>query len=195
MEQLELYIPALDELWFYREMMSDPKTMFYNANWDVDYDGYHKDTGCIDFPESEWAEWYEYWIGNEPERFYAYIKRISDGTWIGDINFHYTPEREWWDMGIVIYAPYRGKGYAVPALRLMIEHAFRDCGVTRLHNEFEIERRAALKSHLAAGFRDAGAEDGIQQLILTRDEYLVNSKKVYIQHFYKSEVVEAKYGL
>ena len=28
-------------------------------------------------------------------------------------------------MGIVIYAPFRGKGYAVPALKLMLDHAFR----------------------------------------------------------------------
>ena len=180
MDKLELYIPALDELWFYQKMMSDPETMSYNANWDVHYDGYHKDTGCIDFPESEWAAWYGYMIRNEPERFYAYIKRSSDGVWVGDINFHYTPERDWWDMGIVIYAPYRGRGYAVPALRLMVEHAFRDCGVTRLHNEFEIERHAALKSHLAVGFRPTGVEDGIQHLLLTRDEYLLNDKRSYI---------------
>lgn len=177
MEKLELYIPALDELWFYQKMLSDPETMSYNANWEVTYKGYHKDTGCIDFPESEWAEWYAYWTNNEPERFYAYIKR-SDGAWIGDINFHYTPERDWWDMGIVIYAPYRGNGYAVPALRLMLEHAFKDCGVTRLHNDFEIERHeyAAVKSHLAVGFRDVGIEDGMQQLILTREEYLRGTK-------------------
>ena len=154
-------------------MLSDPETMSYNANWDVDYKGYHKDTGCIDFPQSEWAEWYEYWINNEPERFFAYIKR-SDGTWIGNINFHYTPERDWWDMGIVIYAPYRGKRYAIPALRLMLEHAFKDCAVTKLHNDFEVERHeyAALRSHFSVGFRDAGVEDGMQHLFLTKDEYL-----------------------
>ena len=81
MDELALYVPKLDELWFYRKMMSDPETMSYNANWDVDYKGYHKDTGCIDFPESEWAEWYDYWINSEPERFFAYIKRL-DGAWI-----------------------------------------------------------------------------------------------------------------
>ena len=37
-------------------------------------------------------------------------------------------------MGIVLYAPYRGKGYAVPALKLMLEHAFRDCGISRLRS-------------------------------------------------------------
>lgn len=56
MEQLELYVPKLEELWFYQKMMADPETMVYNANWDVDYDGYHRDTGCIDFPEEEWAD-------------------------------------------------------------------------------------------------------------------------------------------
>ena len=52
----ELSIPKLEELWFRRKMMTDPTTMSYNVNWDVSYDGYHKDTGCIDFPQSQWAE-------------------------------------------------------------------------------------------------------------------------------------------
>lgn len=176
MERLELYIPKLDELWFRQKMMSDPQTMSYNANWEIDYAGYHKDTGCMEFPKSEWAEWHAYWVGKEPERFYAYIKRTADGVWIGEVNFHYTPAQDWWDMGIVIYAPYRGKGYSVPALRLMLAHAFNDCGVTRLHNDFEVSRPAGLKAHLAAGFRDAGVVDGMQQLLLTREEYLADEE-------------------
>ena len=32
-------------------------------------------------------------------------------------------------MGIVIYAPYRGKGYAVTALKLLLDYAFRELGV------------------------------------------------------------------
>lgn len=175
MEKLALYVPALEELWFYREMMSDPVTMSYNANWDMDFTGYHKDTGCIDFPQAEWADWYRHWIGREPERFFAYIRRVSDGAWIGNVNFHRVPGEAFWEMGIVIHAPYRGKGYAVPALRLMLDHAFRDCGVTELHNSFEVHREAAAKSHLSAGFRDAGVKDGIRHLVLTREKYLKNS--------------------
>lgn len=34
-EQLELYIPRLEDLWFYQKIMSDPDTMSYSANWNV----------------------------------------------------------------------------------------------------------------------------------------------------------------
>lgn len=94
----------------------------------------------VNNPDEALADWYDEWVGKEPERFYAYIKRSSDGAWIGDVNFHYTPEKDWWDMGIVIYAPFRGKGYAVPALKLMLDHAFRVCGISRIHNDFEVAR-------------------------------------------------------
>lgn len=174
---VEFYFPKLEELWFNQKMLSDPDTMFYNKDWDVDYDGYHRDTGCIDFPEEEWADWYAAWKDREPECFYSYIKRTCDGAWIGDINFHYTPDRDWWDMGIVIFAPYRGKGYAVPALKLMLDYAFRNCGVTRIHNDFEVARNevAAWKTHLAAGFRDLGIVDGFRQMMITREEYLAEN--------------------
>lgn len=174
MEKIELYVPKLEDLWFYQKMMADPETMSYNANWDVDYDGYHRDTGCIDFPREEWAGWYAQVVGREPEQFYAYIRRGSDGAWIGDVNFHYTPEKDWWDMGIVIYAPYRGNGYATPALRLMLDHAFRSCGVTRIHNDFEAARHevSAWETHRKAGFKALGAEDGFLQMMITREEYL-----------------------
>lgn len=172
MEKLKLYIPGSDDMWFRQKMMSDPDTMSYNADLDVDFDGYHKDTGCIDFPEQNWSSWREYWIGNEPERFYAYIERTSDGTWIGEVNFHYTPEYDRWDIGIVIYAPYRGTGYSVTALRLLMAHAFLDCGVSRLHNDFEVTRHAALNAHLAAGFRKTYTRDGIVHMMLSKEEYL-----------------------
>ena len=57
MEKLELYIPKPEDLWFYQKMTSDPETMSYNAGWDVDYAGYHRDTGCIDHPDEALADW------------------------------------------------------------------------------------------------------------------------------------------
>ena len=164
MEKFELYIPKLEDLWFYQKMMSDPETMSYNDPWG----------GCIDYPDEVLPGWYAKWVGKEPERFYAYIKRTSDGAWIGDVNFHYTPEKDWWDMGIVIYAPYRGKGYAVPALKLLLDHAFRDCGISRIHNDFEVARNeiAAWETHRKAGCKELGVEDGFLQMMITKEEYL-----------------------
>lgn len=176
-EQLELYIPKLEDLWFYRSMIEDPQTMSYNVGWDVDFDGYHRDTGCIDFPEEKWADWYQHWVGCEPMRFYAYIRRSSDGKWIGDVNFHYSQEKDWWDMGIVLYAPYRGRGYAVPALRLMLDHAFRDCGISRIHNDFEVARNevSAWETHRRAGFRELGIKNGFLEMMITKEEYFAEN--------------------
>lgn len=171
---LELYQPKPEDLWFRQQMLADPDTMHYNANWNVLYDGYHRDTGCVDFPQAEWADWYARWIGHEPERFYAYIRKASDGAWIGEVNFHYTPDKAWWDMGIVLYAPYRGRGYATPALKLMLHQAFQVCGIWRLHNDFELARQehAAWQTHRAAGFRVVSRENGWLNMELTREQYL-----------------------
>lgn len=75
-------------------------------------------------------------------------------------------------MGIVIYAPERGKGYGRQGLQLLLSRAFREDGVACLHNDFETTREAAYHIHRAAGFRDAGTANGIIQLELTREEYM-----------------------
>ena len=173
---LELYIPKLEDLWFSQKLQSDPETMFYNANWDVSYDGYHRDTGCVDFPESQWKDWYAHWIGQEPKRFFAYVRRKSDGAWIGTVNYHYAPKEDWCEMGIVIYAPYRGKGYATPALKLMLDHAFRIGKVNRIHNDFELARNevSAWETHFSAGFKEVSRENGWLTVMLTREQWLQN---------------------
>ena len=163
--ELELYIPRPEDGWFYVKMMSDPATMAYNAPW-------FPPDGCIPEPESEWLGLMANWIGKAPERFYGFLKRKSDGAFVGDVNYHYNPEQDWCDMGIVIYAPERGKGYGTEGLRLLLDRAFRVDGVARLHNEFETTREAGYRIHKAAGFREVGTFDGIIQLELTREEYL-----------------------
>lgn len=171
-ERLELYVPKVDDLWFRQRMLEDPATMAYNAHLDLDMDGYRRETGCIDFPRAKWAAWHARWIGREPERFYAYVRRCADGAWLGEVCFYRVPQRDWWDMGIVLYAPHRGKGYADAAVRLMLAHAFLDCGVNRIHNHFEIDRPAATPLHAAAGFRETAVEGGIRHVVLTREDYL-----------------------
>lgn len=163
-DRLSLYIPPMEELGFYRQMLADPATMAYNAPW-------FPPDGCIDFPESEWPSWYGRWLGREPERFYAYLRRESDGAFVGDVNYHYDPERDRWDIGVLIYAPERGRGYAKQGLALLLDRAFRADGLARLYNEFEETRGAALHIHRALGFREIGRENGLVLLSLTREDY------------------------
>ena len=154
--ELKLYIPKADEYGFYIRMMTDPATMAYNAPW-------FPPDGCIPNPMEDWDNLTAHWIGQEPLRFYAYLQRVDDGAFVGDVNFHYNPDRDWWDMGIVIYAPERGKGYGKQGLQLLIAHAFSH-GVRVLHNDFETARDAAYAIHLAAGFTEVSREDGIIRL-------------------------------
>ena len=165
MDELRLYIPRPEDGWFYVKMLTDPATMAYNAPW-------FPPDGCIPDAEDEWKDIQASWIGKEPERFYAYLQRVSDGVFVGDVNYHSNPEYNWCDMGIVIYASERGKGYGKQGLHLLMERAFRIDGVSCLHNDFETTRDAAYYIHKAVGFRDAGITDGVYHLEKTREDYL-----------------------
>lgn len=185
---LELYIPNVEDMWFVQQMQEDPETMAYNAGWDVSYDGYHPDTGCIDFPESEWAEKHAWLVGHEPERFYALARLKSNGQFVGEVNFHYTPEEDWWDMGVLIHAPFRGRGCGHLALELLLRKAFEEYGITRLHNDFETTRDAGLAIHLAAGFSPFrtyhamrfGKPIELQELLMTREQYFADRAELRI---------------
>ena len=54
MSTLYLHVPKLDELWYRKKLLEDPKTMSYNRGYELDFDGYDKETGCIAVPESKW---------------------------------------------------------------------------------------------------------------------------------------------
>lgn len=169
-QRVYLHVPALEELWYRERLMKDSATMGYNRGY-APYGGYDPRTGCIAFPERDWAEWYGYFIGNEPQRFYAYIVRQEDGAFIGEVNVHKKPEARWYEMGIVLEAKYRGCGYAPEALWLLLEHVFEKLGGEAVHNCFEPERAAAVKTHLAVGFTECGRKNGMLELLITREAY------------------------
>ena len=124
-----------------------------------------------------------------PEDGWFYVKMMSDpetmaynapwfppdkrdGAFVGDVNYHKNPERNRCDMGIVIFASERGKGYGKQGLSLLLDRAFYVDGIFRLHNEFERTRDAGYRIHKALGFREKAGTDGIIRLEMTREEYL-----------------------
>lgn len=172
MSRLCLHVPELNEFWYRKKLMEDPETMSYNRGYDLDFAGYDKGTGCIAFPEEEWESCYNYFVGNEPERFYAYLVNTENGEFVGEVNAHKSVGHDWYDMGIVIEAKHRGKGYANEGLRLLLHHAFIDMGAMAVHNSFEKSRNAALKAHEHAGFCKYSEENGVIELAITKERFL-----------------------
>lgn len=172
MSRLCLHVPELNEFWYRKKLMEDPETMSYNRGYDLDFAGYDKGTGCIAFPEEEWESCYNYFVGHEPERFYAYLVNTENGEFVGEVNAHKSVGHDWYDMGIVIEAKHRGKGYANEGLRLLLHHAFIDMDAMAVHNSFEKSRNAALKAHEHAGFCKYSEENGVIELAITKERFL-----------------------
>ena len=167
---ISLHIPAFEELWYREKLLSDADTMNYNKGYNIDNQNYCRETGCINFPKQEWEGWYRYFIGHEPERYYAYITR--NGIFIGEVNAHKHGEAmHWYNIGIVIEAKHRGQGYAAIALKLLLKQAFETLGAQAVHNSFEETRISAIRAHLSAGFEVYKKEDGIIELLITRKQY------------------------
>ena len=59
MKNIELVVPKLEEYYYEQKLEEDPNTMSYNKGYNVNYEGYHYDTGCIDFLKDEWKSSYE----------------------------------------------------------------------------------------------------------------------------------------
>ena len=134
---LKIYIPRLEDYWYEQKLQSDPNTMSYNAGWDVSYDGYHYDTGCIDFPKSKWEDTFN--KRNNENKFFAYLKDTNINEYVGYINYHYNENENKYYCGILIESKYRGKGYSKQGLKLLCDYA-KEHGVTELYDDFEIDR-------------------------------------------------------
>ena len=168
------YVPKIEELVYRQKIMSDPDTMNYNKGYDIFFHGYHKDTGCIDFPRDKWSRWYSCMVNNKPNSFYAYITRKEDNEFIGEVNIHWNNDKKWYEIGIVIEGKYRGMGYSVEALRKLINIAFEEYDATAVHNSFEITRQAAIAIHKKVGFKIINEVNGIIDLLISN--YKLNKK-------------------
>lgn len=168
---IELHIPNLSELDFRQRLLSDPESMSYNKGCELDMPTYHNDTGCIDFPREDWDGWYARWVGNEPERFYAYLKDTESGEFVGEVSLYETDGPGVYEMGIVLHSSQRGKGYSREGIRLLLGHAFGELGAKEVTNCFEPTREAALKIHKAAGFRVVREENDLSYLSIKSNSF------------------------
>lgn len=174
-KKLELHVPSLKELTYRQKILMQPETMDYNKGYNVNFKGYHKDTGCVDFPKSAWRKWYSYWIDNKPETYYAYILDKTINEYIGEVNLYYRSDNDWYEMGIVIEDKYRGSGYSKSALNELLKVAFEDYNAKVVHNRFESSREAALKVHLSCGFRQVKDNNGLISVVVYKNDYLEQS--------------------
>lgn len=156
---LTLKPASWEDMPFRQSMLQNPETMAYNAPW-------YPPDGTVPFPESEWAAWLDQWANHEPEHFCGFLQ-AEDGTLVGEVSWHHGGR----GMGVVIDAPYRGRGYGLEGLALLAERAFRHGGINELVNDFESDRAPALATHLRAGFTPLAEKDGILTLRLTRERW------------------------
>ena len=163
MTELTLHIPSDKELSYRGYLISDEETMSYkNGKVEKRCSTYHKTA-------VELYEFNQYW--KTTDRLYAYIQSEKDLAFIGEVSLHKNEKNDWFEMGIIIEAKYRGMGYSVPALHLLLEHAFTKMNVKAVHNFFEDNRKAAINLHLKAGFIQTGHKDGMVDFLITKEQY------------------------
>lgn len=125
------YEPKVEDLWFREKLMGDEATMSYNRAWG----------GTIPFPKERWESWHDRWVLNhENKRFYRYI--TENGTFLGEAAYHLDEERQMYIADVIVYAPYRGRGYGRQALLLLCRNAASN-GVRTLFDDIAIDNPSA----------------------------------------------------
>lgn len=149
-DNIELYEPRLEDYWYEKKLLSDAATMSYNAFYDVNYDNYDYNTGCIEFNEDRWEK--DFIRRKEKGNYFAYIKDNTSNEFVGYLNYHYNSNSKYYECGIVIEASKRKKGYAKTGLQLLKQKALID-GIDYLYDSFEADRIASLKLFSSLGFK------------------------------------------
>lgn len=150
--RLQLKIPTLEDLKYRKQLLLDPDTMNYNKGFEK-FCGYNRDTGCIDFNEDKWINWFNQWINNVPERYYAYIIKMDENIPIGEVALRYVKDKEAYCVNIIIEEKYRGNGYSEEALCLLIDIAFQEFDAKKVFDDFPETRVSAEKVFQKLGFK------------------------------------------
>ena len=187
MEKVFLKTPSKEDLKYRKKWMSDPKTMSYNAGFDIELKGYDKITGTITKTDEELNDWYDKWIDHEPDRFFAYIYVENIEEPVGEV--YYYSDGNIHSMGIVIDYKFRGNGYSYGALLELEKIAFEKNKISELSDMVPLDRIGAVKTFKKAGFVHTEKEkvekvfdkDSIvKELLITKEMYL---KKQVLNHY------------
>ena len=181
MAKVQLKVPSLADIKYRQEWMKDPKTMNYNAGYNMELQGYDYETGTITKTDEEMLNWYNKWINKEPDKFFAYIYTTANTEkLIGEIYFYYDNELKLYDMGILITYEDRGKGYSYDALIELEKIAFEKYGINALSDIIPINRIGAIKTFKKAGFSETNLikkevkfkkDEEARQLLITKENY------------------------
>ena len=178
MPNIYLKVPSINELHYRQEWMQDPKTMSYNAGYDMDLKGYDKETGTKTKTYEEMITWYNNWVNKEPDKYFAYIYDSKIAEPIGEV--YYYLDNGIHSMGIVIQDKYRGKGYSYNALLELEKVAFEKNNISELSDIIPLDRVGAIKTFKKAGFIHTdlekkelvfGKESIARQLLITKEMY------------------------
>ncbi|MDO4544114.1 MAG: GNAT family N-acetyltransferase [Clostridia bacterium] len=134
--------PKYEELNFRQELLSDEKTMAYNAKWG----------GTIDFPVERWKGWYDAWIVNPDRRFYRYLYSTEDKNFIGEIAFHFDDGFQCYICNVIIKHSFRGRGFGREGLLLLLDEA-RKQGISAICDNIASDN-SAIKLFLECGFAE-----------------------------------------
>lgn len=142
---MKLYKPTLSDLWFRRELLSDPETMEYNHAW-----------GCtIDFPEQRWAVWYRKWLDGDGRYFYRYLVNEA-GDFVGEAAYHYVEDLRAYLCDVIVMAKFRGNGYGRQGLELLCQTA-KENGLTELFDMIAADN-PSINLFLSSGFTVVGED-------------------------------------
>ena len=146
---LSIYQPKLEDLWFRQMMLEDDETMSFNQAWG----------GTISFLKEKWEEWYNRWlINHKNKRYYRYLQN-KDGSFVGEIAYHYDPNYDGYMANVLIYAKYRGKGYGTLGLQMLCEEAKRN-GIAILYDDIAIDN-PGISIFLKLSFKELYRTDSI----------------------------------
>ena len=128
--------------------------------------------------DEEMKVWYNNWIGQEPNKYFAYIYETNKNVPIGEVYFY--KDKDKYKMGILIVNEFRGKKFSKDALNKLMKISFEKYGIPELTDSFPDDRISAIKLFKSYGFKESGnieeiirfgKKDISREMIITKDIY------------------------